>query len=79
MLETYKPFIIVGLILIIIGIAIIALPLSFKLIPTLEKLEKLPKILVYVYRYNKFYFITSPILIIAGLAYFIYILWRFLK
>jgi hypothetical protein len=79
MLETYKPFIIVGLILIIIGIAIIALPLIFKLIPTLEKLEKLPKILVYVYRYNKFYFITSPILIIAGLAYFIYILWRFLK
>jgi hypothetical protein len=79
MLETYKPFIIVGLILIIIGIAIIALPLIFKLIPTLEKLEKLPKILVYVYRYNKFYFITSPILIIAGLAYFIYILWKFLK
>ena len=79
MLETYKPFIIVGLILIITGIAIIALPLIFKLIPTLEKLEKLPKILVYVYRYNKFYFITSPILIIAGLAYFIYILWKFLK
>ena len=79
MLETYKPFIIFGLILIIIGFAIIVLPLIFKLIPTLEKLERLPKILVYVYRYNNFYFVTSPILIIAGLVYFVYILWKFLK
>ena len=53
------------------------LPFLLKFTPTLEMLEKLPKILIYVYRRDNFYFITLPILLIIGLAYFAYLLWRF--
>lgn len=79
MFEPHRPFMILGLIMIIIGVALVALPLLFRFMPALERLEKLPKILVYVYRSDNFYFITSPILIIIGLAYFAYLIWRFLK
>lgn len=79
LVEFCRTFIILGLILIVTGATLLALPLLLRFMPTLERLEKLPKILVYVYRYDNFYFITSPILIIAGLAYFAYLIWRFLR
>jgi len=79
MFKVYKFFITAGLILIIVGIILMALPFIFKHIPKIEKLERFPKILVYVYRRDDFYFITSPILIIIGLVYFVYVLWKFLK
>jgi len=42
----------------------------------IESLKKMPKILIYVYKKDNITFITSPILIMIGLAYF---LWVFLK
>jgi len=68
-----------GLVLIVLGLVSLSLPFFLRFIPTLKRLEKLPKILVYVYRHDNFYFITSPILIIIGLVYFAYLLWRYLR
>jgi len=79
MFESYRPFLILGLLLIALGLALVLSPFLLKFTPALERLEKLPKILIYVYRRDNFYFITSPILIIIGLAYFVYLLWRLLK
>lgn len=51
-------------------------PLIPKLTPILDRLERLPPILIYVYESNDFYFVTSPLLIVVALAFFI---WRILK
>jgi len=79
LLEAYRPFTLLGLALIIVGIVLVMLPTIVRHVPTLEKLERLPPILVYVYRHDNFYLITSPILILVGLAYFAYLLWKLLR
>jgi len=54
-----------GLLLILSGVVLVALPFVARHLPSLEKL---PWILVWVYRRDGFYFITSPLLIIISLV-----------
>jgi len=63
-MDVFKHFTILGIILIILGVILVALPLISRYIPSLEKL---PWIIVWVYRQNGFYFATSPILIIVSI------------
>ena len=71
--ETYRSFFLTGIALVALGFALIALPLLVRSIPTDARW---PKILVYVYRRDNFYFVTSPLLIAISLAYLAYFLWR---
>lgn len=64
MSEPYGLFTIMGTILIVAGIILVALPFLAKYAPLLEKL---PPILIYVYRHNGFYFVTSPVLIVISI------------
>jgi hypothetical protein len=53
-----------GFLLILSGVVLVALPLVARNLPSIEKL---PWMLVGVYRGDSFYFITSPLLIIISL------------
>jgi len=64
---------------IIIEVLLLSTPYVIKHVPMLEKLEKVPPILLYVYRKDKFYFMTSPILLIAGEAYLLGLLIRWFR
>jgi len=61
----YRPFTVLGLLLIVCGFILIALPLIARHLPSLERL---PWILIWVYRRDGFYFITSPLLIIISIV-----------
>jgi len=61
----YRPFTVLGLLLIVSGALLIALPILARHLPSLERL---PWIIVWVYRRDGFYFITSPLLIIVSLV-----------
>jgi len=67
-----------GLMLIFLGLTLIILThlINYSSKISFENLRKLPKFLIYIYEKNDLTFITSPILIIIGLGYF---LWVFLK
>ena len=60
----YRPFTILGLLLIVSGLLLVLLPFLARHLPSLEKL---PWILLWVYRRDGFYFATSPLLIIVSL------------
>ena len=60
-----RSFTILGIILILMGIILVALHLINRYIPNLEKL---PWILIWVYRSDGFVFVTSPILIIVTIV-----------
>jgi hypothetical protein len=60
----YKPFTILGLLLIVSGLLLVLLPFLACHLPSLEKL---PWIILWVYRRDGFYFATSPLLIIVSL------------
>ncbi|KON30679.1 hypothetical protein AC482_03250 [miscellaneous Crenarchaeota group-15 archaeon DG-45] len=65
MLEpSYRPLTALGLLLIACGVVLVTLPLITRHLPSLERL---PWILVWVYRRDGFYFITSPLLIIISI------------
>ncbi len=76
MSEWRTPLTVLGLLLIIAGAFLLSIPYIIKHVPTLERLEKLPTILLYVYRKDSFFFITSPILLIVGAVYLIWLLIR---
>lgn len=59
-----------------VGLVLLLFPLIPKLTPILDRLERLPPILIYVYESNDFYFVTSPLLIVVALAFLI---WKILK
>lgn len=61
---SYRPFTLLGLVLIVSGVILVALPLLARHLPSLERL---PWILVWIYRRDGFYFITSPLLIIVSI------------
>jgi hypothetical protein len=63
------PFISLGILFILIGIAFVLIPLLAKFIPEVD-LAKIPWFLLYVYRSDGFVFVTSPLLIIIGIAFF---------
>ena len=65
---SYRPFTLMGLLFIVCGLILVALPFISRYLPTLDRL---PWILVWVYRSDGFYFITSPLLIIVSLAFLI--------
>lgn len=70
-----RPFTVIGVMLILVGIALIVVPMVVKLIPALE-LRRIPWFLLYVYRREGFFFATSPILIIIGILYFLWTLFH---
>lgn len=61
----YRPFTALGLILILSGLILVALPFIARHLPSLEKM---PWIIIWVYRKDGFYFVTSPLLIILSLV-----------
>ena len=69
-----KLFTVFGTVFILIGIALVLIPIIVRFIPEIE-LEKIPWILLYVYRKDNFLFATSPILIIISIIYY---LWKVL-
>lgn len=64
----FRPFVTIGGLLITVGVVLILLGIATKYMPPLERL---PPILVYVYRRGNFYFVTSPILILLGILFII--------
>jgi len=71
--ETYRSFLLMGLALMALGFALIVLPLIARWLPTDARW---PKILVFVYHRDNFYFVTSPLLIAISLVYLAYFAWR---
>jgi hypothetical protein len=67
-----------GIAFIIIGVALIMIPLIVKIIPSIS-IEKIPWIILWVYRKDGFTFATSPILIIIGLIYLIWIKLKWIR
>lgn len=65
-----------GLFFLLLGIALIALPMIVRLIP---QDPKVPRLLIYVYRRGNFYFVTSPVLIIISVVSLLIFLWRNMK
>jgi len=61
---SYRPLTALGLLLILSGAVLVLLPLLARRLPSIERL---PWILVWVYRGDGFYFITSPLLIIISI------------
>ena len=61
----YRPFTVLGLLLIVCGFILVALPIIARHLPSLERL---PWILIWVYRRDGFYFVTSPLLIIISIV-----------
>jgi hypothetical protein len=59
----------IGIIFILLGIAFLLIPLLVKYLLKPEILEKIPPIIIYIYKSNGFYFVTSPILIIISLLF----------
>lgn len=51
-----------GIFLILLGVALVALPMLGKYI----QLEEMPNWLIYIYHRENFYFVTSPILILIS-------------
>lgn len=68
------PF--VGWILIVIGGIMVLLPIILRNSPFLKYLEQLPPLILYVYRSDGFLLVTSPILIMISIAYFLWLLLR---
>jgi len=64
-----KPFTFLGIFFILIGIALVLIPLLAKYIPEVD-LAKIPWFLLYVYRSDGFVFVTSPLLIVIGIVFF---------
>jgi len=74
-MDWQNPFNVFGVTLILMGVALLIVPIIAKIIPTVD-LEKISWPILYVYRNDGFVFITSPLLIIIGVAYFLLALLR---
>ncbi len=61
-----------GIVFILLGVALVLLPLLARSMNLQNVLDRVPWIILYVYRQDSFVFITSPILIIISLAFIIY-------
>jgi hypothetical protein len=68
----------IGIAFIIIGVALIMIPLIVRIIPSIS-IERIPWIILWVYRKDGFTFATSPILIIIGLLYLIWIKLKWIR
>ena len=65
----YRPFTTLGLLLIVCGLVLVALPFVIRFIPNIERV---PWIILWVYRRDGFFFATSPLLIIISLVSLIF-------
>ncbi|MEM1588677.1 MAG: hypothetical protein QXR82_07525 [Candidatus Bathyarchaeia archaeon] len=76
-----KSLIFLGLILIFLGLTLVILTYLIDYLNkvSLKSLKKLPKFLIYVYEKDELTFITSPILIIIGLVYIVWFLFKLYK
>jgi hypothetical protein len=63
-MDEISPFTVVGVLLILMGVILVALPYVERVIPNIEKV---PWIILWVYRSEGFTFATSPLLIILSL------------
>jgi hypothetical protein len=72
-MEAYKPFSLMGWLLVIMGILFIIFPYIIKLIPSIEKL---PWFIVFIYKRDGFYFVTSPILIFLSIISILISFWN---
>ena len=59
---------VVGVIFVVLGALLFIAPLLLERLPSLERM---PSIIIYVYRRNGFTFVTSPILIIISFIFLI--------
>lgn len=66
-----NPFTFLGIFFILIGIALVLIPVLAKYISEAD-LNKIPWFILYVYRSDGFVFVTSPLLIIIGLVFFVW-------
>jgi hypothetical protein len=62
-MDEISPFIVVGALLLLMGIIFIALPYIERVVPDLNRI---PWIILWVYRSEGFTFATSPLLIIIS-------------
>lgn len=70
--------VIIGVSFIVIGVILMVIPFLAKHI-TLETLKKIPWWVIWIYKRNSFYLVTSPLLIAATLVYIAYILFKLVK
>lgn len=63
--EWYRSFAWLGIVMIALGVLFILVPYLVRYAP---EIEKLPPILLYVYRRDGFYFATSPILVVISIV-----------
>ena len=63
-MDEYTPFSSMGWILILLGAIFVALPYITRLVPNIERI---PWVILYVYKRDGFYFATSPLLIVVSL------------
>ncbi|MEM2137064.1 MAG: hypothetical protein QXX09_02715 [Candidatus Methanomethylicia archaeon] len=68
-----KMFLNLGIVFILFGLALIIIPLIIRYLPSIS-IERIPWIILWIYRKDNFFFATSPILIIIGIIYMIWIL-----
>ncbi|MCW4050047.1 MAG: hypothetical protein NWE89_09975 [Candidatus Bathyarchaeota archaeon] len=72
-MEPYRPFTVMGWFLIILGIIFVALPYITRVVPDIEKV---PWVILWVYKRNGFYFATSPLLIFLSI---LSVIWSYLR
>ena len=72
-MDAYKPFSVMGWFLVLIGILFIIFPYLIKIMPDIEKL---PWFIVFIYKLDGFYFVTSPILIILSIVSILLSFWN---
>ena len=66
--SSYRPFTLLGVIFIVCGIVLIALPFIARYFPSLDRI---PWFIIWVYRSDGFVFVTSPLLIIISIISFV--------
>ena len=66
--DMYRFLQVIGLLLIVLGVLIFFAPFLLERMPSLEKV---PWIILYVYRDNHFVFVTSPILIMISIMIYL--------
>jgi len=62
-MEEATPFTLLGVMLILLGVVFVALPYISRVVD----IEKIPWVILYIYRSDGFVFATSPLLIILSL------------
>jgi hypothetical protein len=76
MIENENIFSFLGIFFIFIGIIFLVIPMIANILPSKDFLERIPWIILYVYRQDNFVFATSPILILLSTVYFLYYLFK---